>query len=52
MFTIAHGNPIGGISLVGMWDNSNDANEWALENLPSEEWWIVEIADPEADYIT
>jgi hypothetical protein len=50
-FTIAHGNPFDGISLVGTWDNSFDANEWASKNLKGD-WWIIGIADPEADYIT
>ena len=46
MFVILVGNIIDGISIVGSFDGSESANDWADINLKHEEWHVVRILDP------
>lgn len=48
LWVVVVGNPFDGIRLIGPFEDGNDANEWADENCDTEDWWVVNIIDPQA----
>jgi len=48
LFVVVAGNHFDGMRLIGPFANGNDANEWADENCDTEDWWVVNIIDPQA----
>lgn len=50
MYAILHGNPVDGLTVVGPFDEFDDANGYADDHLNGGgEWWIVELIAPEED---
>ncbi len=46
--TVAVGSPFDGISLYGMFDDPDDATEWA-ERHAGDSWWVMSILVPETE---
>ena len=48
MFVILYGNPVDGMSIIGPFPTSEDANGHAEDTLNGNgEWWVVELESPE-----
>ena len=45
-FVVAIGNPFDGISLVGPFDDAEEANEWAENHARANDWWSMHVRDP------
>jgi hypothetical protein len=50
-YTVMVGNPVDGIELHGVFDTSDDANEYAECADFSEVWWVVPIYSDDDDDI-
>lgn len=43
MYVVVMGNPFDGLEIRGPFENVDDANDWADQNLRDETWWVVEV---------
>ena len=43
---IISGNPIDGIQVIGMFQDGEEASEWAEKWLNGEGWWLIQLASP------
>ena len=43
---LVHGNPVDGFSFVGPFEDTEQAVEYAENNLRGSEWWIAECSAP------
>ena len=48
MAIVITGNPGDGFVYYGPFDDAEQANAWAEDELRNAEWWVIELLNPEA----
>lgn len=49
MYALIVGNPVTGITVYGPFDYTEAAKDWAEENVPCEDSWIVPLNTPNTE---
>ena len=47
MVIIITGNPVDGFTFIGPFNDSEEADAYAVEKLRGEEWWIADMSEPD-----
>jgi hypothetical protein len=50
-YAVVYGNPVDGFTMVGPFDDSQNALDWSDRMLDSAEWWVIKLEDPDT-YVT
>jgi hypothetical protein len=49
MYIVINGGPIGGFSITGPFESTDDAIAWAESGGGLDSWWVTELETPDID---